>query len=147
MLCKVHLFHTPGCLALGEWPHHCGYPGQRPFLYSSSVYSCHLFLMSSASVSSLPFLSFIVPIFAWNGPLVSPSWRDLSSFSFCCLPLFLFIVHLRRLSFFSLLFSGTLHSVGYIFPFFLCLSLLFSQLSVWPLQTITLTSCIPFSWG
>ena len=43
----------------------------RPFLYSSSVYSCHLFLISSASVRSIPFLSFIVPIFAWNVPLVS----------------------------------------------------------------------------
>jgi len=41
------------------------------FLYSSSVYSCHLFLISSASVRSIPFLSFIEPIFAWNIPLVS----------------------------------------------------------------------------
>ena len=37
----------------------------------SSVYSCHLYLASSASVRSIPFLSFIVPIFAWNVPLVS----------------------------------------------------------------------------
>ena len=43
----------------------------RPFLYSSSVYSCHLFLNSSDFVRSIPFLSFIVPIFAWNVPLVS----------------------------------------------------------------------------
>ena len=43
----------------------------RPFLYSSSVYSYHLFLISSASVRSLLFLSFIVLIFAWNVPLVS----------------------------------------------------------------------------
>jgi len=43
----------------------------RSFLYSSSVYSCYLFLISSASVTSIPFLSFIVPIFAWNIPLVS----------------------------------------------------------------------------
>ena len=43
----------------------------RSFLYSSSVYSCHLFLISSASVRCLPFLSFIEPIFAWNVPLVS----------------------------------------------------------------------------
>ena len=42
----------------------------RSFLYSS-VYSCHLFLISSASVRSLQFLSFIEPIFAWNVPLVS----------------------------------------------------------------------------
>ena len=39
----------------------------RSFLYSSSVYSCHLFLISSASVRALPFLSFIMP----NVPLVS----------------------------------------------------------------------------
>ena len=31
----------------------------------------HLFLISSASVRSIPFLSFIEPIFAWNVPLVS----------------------------------------------------------------------------
>ena len=41
----------------------------RPFLYSSSVYSCH-FLISYASVTSIPLLSFVVPIFAWNVPLV-----------------------------------------------------------------------------
>ena len=41
------------------------------FFYSSSVSSCHLFLISSASVRSIPFLSFIEPIFAGNAPLVS----------------------------------------------------------------------------
>ena len=40
------------------------------FLYSS-VYCCHLFLIYSASVRSIPFLSFIEPIFAWSFPLVS----------------------------------------------------------------------------
>jgi len=43
----------------------------RSFLYSSLVYSCHLFLISSSSVRSIPFLSFIENIFAWNVPLVS----------------------------------------------------------------------------
>jgi len=38
----------------------------RPFLYSSSVYSCHLFL-SSASVRSLPFFS----------PLLCPSLHEM----------------------------------------------------------------------
>ena len=52
---------TPSWLS-GSW---------RPFLYSSSVYSCHLFLISYVSVRSIPFLSFIVLIFAWNVPLVS----------------------------------------------------------------------------
>ena len=41
------------------------------FLYSSSVYYSYLFLISSASVRSLPLLSFIEPIFAWNVCLVS----------------------------------------------------------------------------
>ena len=38
----------------------------RSFLYSSTVYPCHLFLISSAYVRSTPFLAFIVPIFTWN---------------------------------------------------------------------------------
>ena len=43
----------------------------RSFCYSSSAYFCHLFLISSASVRSIPFLSFIVNIFSWNVLLVS----------------------------------------------------------------------------
>ena len=43
----------------------------RSFLYSFSVYSCHLFLISYAFVRTIPFLSFIEPIFAWKFPLVS----------------------------------------------------------------------------
>ena len=35
------------------------------------MYSCHLSLISSASVRSIPFLSFIEPVFVWNVPLVS----------------------------------------------------------------------------
>ena len=62
----------PGYLDLGEWSHHHGYLCHESFLYSSSVYSCHLFLLSSAFVRSIQFLSFIVPIFAWNFPLISP---------------------------------------------------------------------------
>ena len=64
MLPKAHL-------ALGEWSYHCGYLGQGALVLYSSVYSCPLFFMFSASVWSIPFLSFIVPIFAWNVPLVS----------------------------------------------------------------------------
>ena len=41
------------------------------FLYSFSVYSCQLFLISYASVRSIQFLSFIDPIFAWNVLLLS----------------------------------------------------------------------------
>ena len=41
------------------------------YLYSSSVYSCQLFLISSASVRSVLYPFFLVLIFAWNIPLVS----------------------------------------------------------------------------
>ena len=110
----------------------------RHFLYSYSVCSCHLFLVSSASVRSTQFLSFIEPIFAWNVPLVSLIFLK----RYLVLPvlffsLFIFTVHLRRLSYLSFLFPGTLHSDGYICPFFFCLSLLFfSQLFVRAPQTI-----------
>ena len=96
-------------------------------LYSSSVYSCHLFLISSESVRFISFLSFIAPIFAWNVPLVSLIFVKRSlSFPFYCFRLFLCIDHWGRLSYRSLLFFGTLHSDAYIFPFLLCFtSLLF----------------------
>ena len=47
------------------------------FLYSSSVYSCHLFLTSSASVRSRLFPS----IFAWNVPSVSNFLEEICSLS------------------------------------------------------------------
>ena len=47
---------TPSWLS-GSW---------RSFLYSSSVYSRHLFLISSASVRSIPFLSFISVLKLWS---------------------------------------------------------------------------------
>ena len=43
----------------------------RTVLCISSVYFCHVLLTYSASVMSILFLSFFVPIFAWNVPLVS----------------------------------------------------------------------------
>ena len=110
---------TPSWLS-GSW---------RSFLYSSSVYSCHLFLISSASVIYIPFLSFIKPIFAWNVPLVSLIFLKRSLvFPVLCFPLFLCIDRWGRHSYLSLLFFGTLHSDAYIFPFLLCLSLLFTAI-------------------
>ena len=77
MLPKAHLtLHSrmSGCRWMITPPLLSG--SLRSFLYSSSVYSCHHFLISSAFVRSLPFLYFIVPfifilyfIFAWNIPL------------------------------------------------------------------------------
>ena len=90
----------------------------RSFLYSSSVYSCHLFLISYASVRSRPFLSFIEPISAWNVPLVSLIFLKRSLvFPILFFPLFLCIDLWGRLSYLFLLFFGTLHSDAYIFPF------------------------------
>ena len=45
------------------------------------MYSCHLFLIFSVSVRSIPFLSFIVPIFTWNIPLVSLWTLSISFFT------------------------------------------------------------------
>ena len=71
------------------------------FLYSSSVYSCYHFLISSASVRSIPFLSFIEPIFAWNLD-ISNFLEEISSLPpFYCFPLFLCIDHWGRLSYLS----------------------------------------------
>ena len=36
------------------------------------MHSFHLFLISSASTRSLPFLSFVVPLFGWNASLMFP---------------------------------------------------------------------------
>ena len=98
------------------------YGSGRPFLYSSSVHSCHLFLTFAAFVRSALFLSFIVPIFAWNVPLVSLIFLKRS----LVFPILLFssiYLHwsLKKAFLSSLLFFGSLHSNGYIFPFLLCL--------------------------
>ena len=114
----------------------------RSFLYSSSVYSCHLFLTSSASVRSIPFLSFIEPIFVWNVPLVSPIFLKKSLvFPILVFSSISYIYHCRRLSYLSLLYFGTLHSDGFIFPFLLYLSLIFfSHL----LEKLPQTTILPF---
>ena len=133
---------TPSWLS-GSW---------RSFLYSTSVYSCH-FLISSSVRSipflSLPFLSFIVPVFAWNSSLGIYNFLEkITSLSHSIVFLYLFALITDRLSYLSLLFFGTLRSNGYIFPYLLCLSLLFfSQLFVRPPQRTVLPFCISFSWG
>ena len=73
MLPKAHLtshFRMPGSTWVitpswlsGSW--------RSFFLFIIFLCSCYLFLMSSASVTSIHFLSFMVPVFAWNVPLVS----------------------------------------------------------------------------
>ena len=70
MLSKSHWLHIPGCLTLGEWSHHRGYLGHEDLfciaLLCILATSYYLLL-----VKSIPFLSFIEPICAWNVPSVS----------------------------------------------------------------------------
>ena len=114
--------------------------------FHSSAYSCHLFLISSASVRSLPFLSFTVFFLVWNVALISPIFLK-RSFPFHCSPLCLCIAHFRRASYLSLLFSGILPSVGYVFLLLPFLSLLFyPQLFVKLPQTTTFPPSISFYW-
>ena len=62
----------------------------RSFLYSSSVYSCHLFLLSSASVRSLTFLSFLCPSLHEMFPGISHFLEELSSLSHSIVFLYFF---------------------------------------------------------
>ena len=91
-----------------------------------------LFLISSASVRSVPFLSFIKAIFVWNVPFLSLIFLKRSLvFPIYCFTVYLSTDHWGRLSYLFLLFFGILNSDAYIFPFLLCFLLLFfSQLFV-----------------
>ena len=80
MLLRPTWLHTPGCLALDEWSHHCGYLGHEDLFCIILLYSCHLFLISSASIKSIPFLSFIVRV------LYSRSTSFFSFLFFCQVP-------------------------------------------------------------
>ena len=120
----------------------------RAFLYSSSGYSFHPFLIYSAYVVH-KFLSFFVPIFAWNVPLVSLIFLKRSQ----VFPILLFSsigLHWSpRKAFLSL--HASLWNSAFrecIFPFLLWLLLLFlSQLFIRPPKTTILTFYISFSWG
>ena len=96
------------------------------FLHSSSICSCHLFSISSASVRSLPFLSFIMFILAWNVSLISPIFLK-KSLHFLILLFFLISLHCSFknafLPFLAILWNFTFSCI--IFPFLSCLFLLF----------------------
>ena len=131
------------------WTQHHDYLGHEDyFFYSSSRYSYHFLLISSASVRSIPFLSIIEPIFAWNVPLVSLIFLKRS----LVFPILLFSsisLHwsLRKaLSLLAILWNSAFRC--FYLSFLLCFSLLFfSQLFVRPPQTAILLFCISFPWG
>jgi len=62
----------------------------RSFLYSSSVYSCHLFLVSSASVRFLPFLSFCADLCMTCSLGISNFLEEISSLSHSIVFLYIF---------------------------------------------------------
>ena len=92
---------------------------------------------------------FIAPIFAGNVPLVSLIFLKRS----LVFPILLFfsvslpcLLSKAVLYFPAILWNSAFR--WYIFPFLLCLSVLFfSQLFVSPLQTTILPFCMSFSWG
>ena len=89
----------------------------RSFLYISLVYYCHLFLISFASVRSILFLSFIVPIFAWNIPLVSLIFLKPSLVFHILLFSSISLHWSHRKAFLSLLFLGLCIEMGISFLF------------------------------
>ena len=120
----------------------------RPFLYSSSVYSCHLLLTSFAYVRSILFLSFIMPIFAWNVPFASSNFLKRSLvFSILFFPSISLHCSLRKafLSLLAILGNSAFRRIYLSFLLFLSL-LFFSQLFVRPPQTTILPCSISFPW-
>ena len=81
----------------------------KSFLYTSSVYSCHLFLISSASFSALYWVHLCMKF--------SLGTSNFLEEFFCLSHSIVCTDHLGRFSFLSLLFFGILHSDGYMFPF------------------------------
>ena len=123
---------TPSWLS-GSW---------RSFLYSS-VYSCHLFLISSTSVKFIPFLSFLCSSMKCSLG-ISNFLEEVSSLSHSIVSLYFFALipeegflispchslELRIHMGISLLFSFAFHFFSWLFHF----------------QTTILPFCISFSW-
>ena len=116
---------------------------------SLSVYSVYLLLISSPSVRSIPFLSFFVPIFAWNVPLVSLIFLRRS----LVFPILLFSsisLHwsLRKafLSFLAIFWNSVFKWVYLSFSLLPLASLLYSAICK-ASSDKHFAFCISFSWG
>ena len=113
------------------------------------IFGTVLLLMSSASVRSISFLSFIEPIFALNIPLVYLILLKISLvfpiLLFSCISLH-WSLSKAFLSLLAILWKSAFKWIYLSFsPSFWLL--LFSQLFVSPPQTAILLLCISFSWG
>jgi len=119
----------------------------RSFFYSSSKHSCHL-LISSVSVRSLSFLSFIMPNLVCNAALISLIFLIAPySLSFYCFSLsFHCSCKKAFLSLLAILWKSAF-SLMYLSLSPLPFASLLPQLFVKALQTTTLPYCISFSLG
>ena len=103
------------------------------FLYSSSVYSCHLILISSAFVRSIPFLSFIELIFAWHSLGISTFLEVIANLSHSIA--FLYFLHwsLRKtfLSLLAILWNSAFKWVILSFSPLLLIDSFFPSLNTW----------------
>ena len=119
------------------------------FVWFECVCSYHLFLVSSASVSSLPFLSLIVPIFARNVPLISLPFLTRSLVFSILLFSFISLHWSLRKPFLPLLAILWKSVFKWVYLSFSPLPLAFLLLSVFtrPPQTTILPFCISFSCG
>ena len=99
----------------------------RSFLYSFSVYSSHLFLISSASVFCTISVLYWAYLCMKCSPGITNFLEEISSLSHSIIFLYFFALITEECFIISLLFFRTLYSNGYIFPFLLCFfsSLLF----------------------
>ena len=121
-------------------------PGSwRSFLLRYSVYSCPIFLISSASVRSIPFLSFMKPIFAWNFPLISLIFLKRSPVFPILLFSSIFFALITEEAF--LISPGYSLELWFKWKYLSFLLLFFTQLFVRPPQTTILPVFISFPWG
>ena len=134
MLPKAHLT-SHSRMSDSRWVTTPLWLSKATLLHSSSVYSCYLSLISSASLRSLLLLSFILPILAWNVPLIYPVFLKRSLFFLIVFPILLFSSTSLHCSlkkvFLSLCYSLELCiQLGISFPFLLafCFSSFLSYL-------------------
>ena len=115
------------------------------FLYSSSVYCCHLFLISSASVRSIPFLSYRAHLCMKCSLGISNFLEENSSLSHSVIVLYFFALITEEGFLISSCYSLELCiQIGISFPFPSPLaSLLFTAIARPPKTTILLF-CIAF---
>ena len=123
-------------------------PGSwRSFLYYS-VYSCHLFLISSASVRSIISVLYCTHLCMKCSLGISNFLEEISSLSHSIVFFYFFALISEEGFLISPCYSlepCIQMGISFLFSFAFCV--FFSQLFVRPAQTTILPFCISFSWG